>query len=106
MLVSKLLAGKLMANAMMGGVPDEAVVTQSLPSIGLCLSEFERILGDGQWFGGEQLSLADIHLAPIMGYMTSTPESGDLSKPRTRLGAWWQRMSGRPSMAKTQPKFG
>ena len=100
------LVWQRLVTPMMGGTPDEAVVKDCLPQIGLCLSEFERILGDAPWFGGDQLSLADIHLAPIMSYMTSTPESGDLMKPRPQLGAWWQRMAGRPSMAKTQPKFG
>jgi glutathione S-transferase len=91
---------------MTGGTPDEAAVKEGLPLIRLCLSEFERILGDAQWFGGGAVSLGDLHVAPIFAYMTMTPESPDLLKPHPRLAAWWQRMSTRDSMAKTQPKFG
>lgn len=104
------IVGKLVwqriVTPMVGGTPDDGIVKESLPHIALCLSEFERILADAPWFGGDGISLADIHLAPIFAYMTSTPESADLMKPRQRLGAWWQRMSARESMTKTQPKFG
>ena len=91
---------------MTGGTPDEGVVRDGLPMVRLCLSEFERILGDTPWFGGAAVSLGDLHIAPIMAYMTMTPESADLMKPHARLAAWWERMSARDSMAKTQPKFG
>ena len=71
-----------------------------------CLSEFDRILGDTPWFGGASISLADLHLAPVMAYMTNTPESQELIKPHVKLSRWWEHMSARDSMAKTQPKFG
>ena len=91
---------------MTGGTPDEATVTEGLPNIRLCLGELERILGGAPWFGGEQISLGDLHLAPIIYYMAATPESPALLAPHPRLSAWWQRISGRPSMTKTAPKFG
>ena len=90
---------------MLGGQPDEAQVAESLPNIRLCLGELDRLLGDGPWFGGKSLCLADLHLAPIYAYFSATPESAALQKPHPRLAAWWQRMSARDSMAKTQPKF-
>jgi glutathione S-transferase len=91
---------------MLGGTPDNAIVQEAMPQIRLCLSELERLLGEGQWFGGETVSLADLHVAPLLAYMTSTPEGGGLLAAVNRLGAWWQRISARPSMAKTEPKFG
>jgi glutathione S-transferase len=91
---------------MIGGKPDEAVIRDALPQIRLCLSEFARMLGDAPWFGGEAVSLGDLHLAPVFAYLTATPESSDLMKPHQHLSAWWQRVSARDSMAKTQPKFG
>lgn len=91
---------------MTGGTPDEAAVKEALPTIRICLSEFERILGESQWFGGPSLSLGDLHLAPIFAYMVNTPESADLLRPHGKLAKWWERMSARDSMAMTQPKFG
>jgi glutathione S-transferase len=91
---------------MVGGTPDDAVVRESLPHIALVLSELNRIVGDAPWFGGDQVCLADIHLAPIFAYMMNTPEGVDLLKPHQHLSGWWQRMSARDSMQKTQPRFG
>jgi len=91
---------------MTGGSPDEAVVKEALPQIRICLSEFERILGDEPWFGGTHVSLGDLHLAPVFAYMVNTPESAELMKPHGKLAQWWKRMSERDSMAMTQPKFG
>jgi glutathione S-transferase len=91
---------------MTGGTPDEGAIKDALPMIRTCLSEFERILGDTPWFGGAAISLGDLHLAPVFAYMVNTPESADLMKPHGRLRQWWERVSARDSMAKTQPKFG
>jgi glutathione S-transferase len=91
---------------MVGGTPDEDAIKEAMPQIRLCLSELERILGGAPWFGGEAVSLGDLHLAPIFAYMTSTPEGVVLLKPHERLAGWWQHMSARDSMARTQPKFG
>jgi glutathione S-transferase len=91
---------------MMGGKADEAAIKEALPNIQLCLGELARILGTTPWFGGEAVSLGDLHLAPIFAYLSMTPESPDLLKPHARLGDWWQRMGTRDSMARTQPKFG
>jgi glutathione S-transferase len=104
-IIGKLVLQRVVA-PMRGGMPDEAAIKDGLPQIRLCLSEFERILGEAHWFGGDAVSLGDLHVAPVLAYMTMTPASADLMKPHQRLGAWWQRMSARDSMAKTQPKFG
>jgi glutathione S-transferase len=88
---------------MVGGTPDDAIVAESMAPIRVTLSEFARILGDGPWFAGAAISLADLHMAPIFGYFTSTAESGELLAPHGNLRAWWARMSARDSMAKTKP---
>jgi glutathione S-transferase len=90
---------------MLKGQPDEEVVAASLPQIALCLAEFERLLSDDRWFGGCSLSLADLHLAPLLAYVSMTPEGPSLLAERPALKAWWERVSERPSMANTQPQF-
>ena len=90
---------------MQGGMADEAVVAASLPQATLCMSEFARLLGADPWFGGASISLADLHLAPISAYMTATPEGAALIQAHPSLQSWWGRMSDRPSMAETQPRF-
>ena len=100
------LAWQRLVVPMQGGTPDEAVVAASLPQMKLCLSEFARLLGAGPWFGGAAISLADLHLAPIFAYASATPEGAELLTPHPTVQSWWDRMSERPSMAKTPPQFG
>jgi len=91
---------------MLKGQPDEAIVAAGLPQVRLCLAEFARLLGDDAWFGGKAISLADLHLAPLLAYVTMTPEGPSLLAAQPVLKGWWGRMSDRPSMAATQPQFG
>ncbi len=90
---------------MLNGTPDDDAVAAAMPQIELNLKEFERLLGDGPWFAGAALSLADLHLAPIFAYLTMTPESAGLLASHPALTTWWSHMSARESMGKTQPKF-
>lgn len=100
------LAWQRLVVPMQGGTPDEAVVAACLPQVALCLSEFVRLLGDDPWFGGASISLADLHLAPILSYAAATPEGNELLERHPTLQSWLGRISERPSMAKTPPQFG
>jgi glutathione S-transferase len=91
---------------MQGGAADEAEVAASLPQAKLCLAEFARLLGADIWFGGNTISLADLHLAPVMAYAVSMPEGADMLAAQPTLEAWWGRIAKRPSMTKTPPQFG
>lgn len=104
------IVGKLvwqrMVMPMLGGTPDDAIVTAALPMVKTCLAEFSRLLDKGPWFGGDALSLADIHLAPVFAYMMGTEEGRDLVTVMPALSGWWHRMEARSSMNATQPVFG
>lgn len=39
--------------------------------------KFERLKGLNPFLAGSQVSLADCYLAPIFGYLTMTPSSGE-----------------------------
>lgn len=91
---------------MTGGQGDGQIVEESLPRIALCLAEAERIMGADAWMAGPEVSLADLMWAPVIAYMSMTPEAEALMAARPGLGRWWQAMSARPSMARTTPKLG
>jgi glutathione S-transferase len=91
---------------MVGGTTDEAVIAAAMPTAEVSLRAFEDLLGDGAWLAGDKLSLADLHLAPVMAYFSGTPEGQRLLPGSPRLARWWGAMSSRPSMAKTQPQLG
>ena len=104
-LIGKVVVPRLVG-PMMGQQPDEAAIAEALPACRTALAELERLLGAGPWFGGDRISLADLALAPILAYVEMTPEGKGLLEPHAALGAWWDRMRARDSMAKTQPSFG
>jgi glutathione S-transferase len=91
---------------LLGGSADETVVAAALPEVDKSMREFERLLGDQQYMAGRALSLADLHLAPIFAYFVDTPESKGILEDKPGLRAWWQRIAGRDSMAKTKPQLG
>ena len=86
---------------------DEAVIKAGIPKATLCLQEIERIMTSGraEFLAGNQLSLADLYLVPILFYFRMTPEK-ELLAPHKGLEAWWQRMSERPSVVNTAPNLG
>jgi len=87
------------------GATDEKVVAAGIPKAKLCLQEIERIQAGDSFLAGKQLSLADLYLVPIVFYLRLTPENTLLS-PHRGLAAWWETMSQRPSVRKTQPNLG
>lgn len=91
---------------MVGGTADEAVITAAMPTAEVAMDALEALIGDQQFVAGNALSLADLHLAPVMGYFTATPEGQGLMPGYPKLARWWAAISARPSMTKTQPQLG
>jgi glutathione S-transferase len=104
-IIGKLVWQRLIV-PMTGGEGDEAIVRDAEPTVARCLAEFSRIKGDDAWLAGPEISLADLHLAPIFAYLTMTQDAERLLQPRAGLRGWWEAVSGRESMRKTQPKLG
>jgi glutathione S-transferase len=86
-----------------GGTPDEAAIAAALPKARHCVAEVERLIS-GPFVCRDQLSLADLMLAPHVGYLLHTPEGAEIAKSHPRLGAWHARMQTRTSLARTRPK--
>lgn len=61
--------------------------------------------GEAAWLAGDQPSLADFLLGPIVFYISLTPNAQEvLSVPG--IGDWWQRMQGIDSFTATAPDLG
>jgi glutathione S-transferase len=91
---------------MLGGVADEAVIESVRPRAETTVRELARLLGENRWLAGQELSLADLHLAPIIAYFRETPEGQAMLKPHPSLARWWEAIAGRSGMQKTAPRFG
>lgn len=84
------------------GMPcDEAVVTAGVPRAKICLHELGRLIGDQEYVVGDQLTIADLMLAPQLDMFRMAPEADELLAPHPQLKSWLNRMQDRPSMQKT-----
>jgi len=88
---------------MPGNQPDQGAIAQALPEIDTCMNTLAGLRGNNTFLAGNQLSLADLHLAPIYDYFQSTPESEAILEKIPELGNWWNEMSTRASVQKTPP---
>lgn len=100
--VSQLVIQRLVM-PMVGNEPDEAAIAEALPEIENCMSTLVALRGDNTFLAGNQLSLADIHFAPIYDYFRNTPESEPILQKNPGLSDWWNEMSARPSVQNTPP---
>ena len=75
--------------------PDEALIRGGLEDSLRVLDALEAI---GPVAGGEVWSLADFHLAPMMGYFTTAPEGAEALARYRKLSAGWGVMLERNSV--------
>lgn len=85
-----------------GRAPDEVRIAAALPRAKVCLHALERIMGKGPFLAGPNLTLADLHAAPMFAYFIQAPEARALLDPHPALRSWWTMMADRPSMVSTQ----
>ncbi len=52
-----------------------------------------------------QLSLADIHLGPMISYFEMAPEGAKLLRSYSKLSQWWETISKRPGIEQSKPKL-
>ena len=86
---------------LMGLKPDEAAIEAAMPKARAVFAELARLLGGQPFFAGYSISLADLMVAPQLGFFTATPEWAELAAPQPNLVAWLSRMEARPSMQAT-----
>jgi glutathione S-transferase len=61
----------------------------------VCLSALENLALAGAWLAGDELSLADLHAAPMFALFMMAPDAHELMQANERLAAWWKRISER-----------
>ncbi len=81
-----------------GQVSDEAKIAAALPKAETAASALEGILGDHPFLAGDRVSLADLHAAPMLGYVERAPEGAAMIARHVRLAAWWKGLSERRSV--------
>jgi glutathione S-transferase len=86
---------------LMGGTADEDACAAAYPNAVTCVTEIARLLGEGPYLAGPQLTIADLMLAPQMAFLAMTPEGEKLFAAAPNITAWLARMEARESMRKT-----
>ena len=94
-------AERLMSQRFWNRPPDEANIAKALPGARVCLRVLEQLKGDAPFMAGDELSIADLMLAPHLEFFRAAPEGTELLKG-TALEGWLTRMGMRASMQATQ----
>lgn len=58
-----------------------------------CLTVLSNFLGGNRWLSGDELTLADIYVAPMVDYLILAPEGRELLSLYPNITDWWSRIS-------------
>lgn len=86
-----------------GEVADEAEVTAGLDASHAVLAALEGIAKEGHVLVGQNFTLAECHLAPMIDYFVQAPEGAEALKAYPQLAGWWAGASQRKSLRMTAP---
>ncbi|MCX8507558.1 MAG: glutathione S-transferase family protein [Rhodobacteraceae bacterium] len=86
-----------------GLAPDPAAIAKGLAAAGRLLRVLDGIAQEGRVLGPERITLADLHLAPMIAAFVQAPEGADLLAQHVTLSGWWAALKGRPSLRDTEP---
>ena len=85
-----------------GREPDEERIAAALPKAETCLQALERLKADHIWLSGPELTLADLHAAPMFALFRLAKQGAELLARHPGLAAWWDLIAKRPGMAATR----
>jgi len=86
-----------------GGEPDMKVVAECLPEVEAQIDFIERALTERVFLAGEDYSLADMFLEPILYWVAHTPEGEQALAGREAIGRWRAALAKRPAVQVTVP---
>lgn len=86
-----------------GKRPDEAIIAEGLERARRVLSALDDIAEEGLVLSGRVLTLADVHLAPMLGFFAATAEGKEMLAGHPALQGWFDAMARRQSYRSTSP---
>ena len=84
-----------------GGETDEAGIVAALAGLRSVLEQLDQWRGEHSFLVGQAISLADLHLYPMLSYFTETPEGIAMLDAFPRLQQWMRLMQLRHSVRAT-----
>lgn len=91
------------SNPARGVACDEAAVGEGLDRAGHCCGVLEDLAVGGPFLLGDRVTLADLHLAPMIDYFTRPSEGAACLARFEKLSHWWEMARERPSVRATRP---
>ncbi|MEH6405072.1 MAG: glutathione S-transferase family protein [Sneathiella sp.] len=85
--------------------PNETEISDGLTNAKDVLRVLDNIVQKGSILNGKEISLADIHLAPMIGYFIKAEEGRTLLNSHISLLEWWKTISQRESYISTEPEL-
>jgi glutathione S-transferase len=82
---------------------DEAEVAAGVAASAPVLDVLDGFAREGLILSGESLSLADLHVGPMLDCFVTAPEGRAMLETRRALAGWWARFSEAPCMRLTRP---
>lgn len=83
-----------------GGTTDEEAVKAAIAPAKAAMEAIESIAVCSPYLMGNELSLADFHLIPVLVYFSNTPEFNAATAQTPKLKDWWQKVSQLPLVQK------
>lgn len=84
-----------------GRAANDALIAESLATARTCLDVLSGLIDRREWLASNALSLADLHVAPVMAYFAMAPEGEALLGEYSNLSLWWERVARRPAIRQT-----
>ncbi|RUZ76977.1 glutathione S-transferase family protein [Mesorhizobium sp. M7A.F.Ca.US.006.01.1.1] len=82
--------------------PDEELIAGGFAQAETVLKVLTSLKAQGPWLVGEQLTLADLHAAPIIAYFVKVSEGQKLLAEFPDIRDWYARIAARPSFVRTE----
>lgn len=82
---------------------DLALIEAGLAASAPVLDLLNTLAQEGLVLNRREVSLADLHLAPMMGYFTSHPQGQVMVQDRAALQAWWAVLAQHSAYLDTDP---
>jgi glutathione S-transferase len=88
-----------------GEPSDEHEIQRGVSESERVVAALEDLAATATYLTGDAVSLADLHLAPMIAYFTMAPEGRAILARYPTLSAWWDVMRSRDSLVRTDPKI-
>ncbi|NBC34057.1 MAG: glutathione S-transferase family protein [Alphaproteobacteria bacterium] len=83
--------------------PDRAAIDASLSQLDKAFAVLEQACSHADYLAGDDPTLADYFLLPILGYLAEVPESAERLNAAPHVLAWLARVASRPNAVDTVP---